>query len=327
MNLPASGSSSAPALSPAGDAGASCAAPRVAILIVTYNSRGDILACIDALRSRRSLEIIVLDNHSSDDTVGLLRREHPEIALIEHDANVGFGRGVNLAAKSVERASHLLLINPDAVLRPGAIDALIDLALARPEAGIYGGRMLKADGQLDPASCVAGPSLWQAMAWGFGVSSVPALAALDPDSLGAWDRIGVRRVPVLTAGLLLVSAGLWAALGGFDPRYFVYSEDVDLCLRARRFGATPLFSDACVYVHNSGGSSGSTAARRIGVLTGKATLYRLQLDLIEGWLAIRCLELGVLLRAIGESLVRPEKDSWRAAWRSRPQWRRGWPAV
>ncbi len=297
----------------------------VRVVIVTYNSADDIAACLASLRSSwASLDITVIDNGSSDRTVEIVRQVRPDARVIENRGNPGFAAAANQGAEDMGHSAFILLVNPDAVLDAEAIDALLALAIRFPEAGLYGGRMRDEFGDLDPTSCLARPSLWQAAAFALGLGRLRWLAIADPDSLGGWDRTGARSVPALTGAVLLIRSGAWRRAGGFDCRYFLYGEDVDLSLRATALGARPMFTDLATYAHMGGRSSAGQEDRKRKILTGKCTLYRTHLGPVWGALACHVLSLGAGLRALWE-WARPAADgAWGGIWRSRASWRRGW---
>ncbi|MEV4314469.1 glycosyltransferase family 2 protein [Actinocrispum sp. NPDC049592] len=276
--------------------------PTVDAIVVTYNSANTIARCVDSIRSLSAdVQITIVDNDSRDDTVSLVA------SAIRNPANIGFAAAVNQAAR-LGNGSYLLLVNPDAELHPGAIDHLLTLAARFPTVGLYGGRAITASGDLDPTTCLARPTLWHALAFATGLSATP----LDPDSLGRWRRDDIRAVPALTGSMMLIRRDLWTELGGFDERYTLYGEDVDLCLRAP---APPMFTPHAVHLHHGGGSS-TPESRLTNILRGKATLYAHH---IHPHAPIALLA-GVALRAAAGSRI------WRSAWRNRLEWRHGWPA-
>jgi GT2 family glycosyltransferase len=121
----------------------------------------------------------------------------------------------------------------------------------------------------------------------------------------------------------LIHKGLWERLGGFDERYFLYGEDVDLCLRARRGGATPMFISAAGHLHHGGGSS-TPEQRLIAILRGKATLYKTYAK--PAALARSALLAGVAIRASAAKVI-GRGHVWRTAWRQRESWRDGHQSV
>jgi GT2 family glycosyltransferase len=300
--------------------------PRIGICIVTHNNADEIGACLASLTSRWSdLSIRIEDNASADGTVDLLRRTECRTKIRANPVNRGFAASVNrLAADFDEEIDHLLLVNPDVELAPDAIDQLIAASLASETEAIVGGRMMRSDGSIDPTNCLAEPSLRQSIAFALGLRRWPGCEWLDPDALGGWCRSGIRTVPVLTGATLLINRALWDRLGGFDEQYFLYGEDVDLCIRAKRLSGTTLFTGFARYVHRGGASSPSDTQRWIAILRGKMSLYRQHLSPLGGRLAQRLLLGGVALRAMAETSGLAGTGMWRELWQSRDLWRRGW---
>lgn len=298
--------------------------PRILLVVVTHNNAAHIEGCLATVAAREDIDLVVFDNASADDTVARIRRAAPSAQLIESASNLGFAAAVNRAAGFLDRHAYLALLNPDTVPEPDALDALLALAVKAPSAGLWGGRTVDGEGRLDPTCALALPSLWHAASWGLGLGILPWPHAFRPDSLGGWDRIGVREVPALSGAMVLIAAPLWRALGGFDERFFVYGEDVDLCIRARRLGARPMLTSAAACVHFAAASSASRTEHLVRLLAGKAALYRLHTR--HGALARALLLTGVAIRAGLETAFRPGRRDWRGAWARRDDWKRGWPA-
>ncbi len=291
--------------------------PRVAAIVVTHNNEADVTRCLRSLRSRWSeLSLVVIDNASTDGTRAELAAMR-DLSPILSEHNLGFARAVNAAAARCMDADHLLLVNPDVVLEDHSIDALLALALRFPEAGLYGGRMSDATGRLDPTSCLSLPSLRTAALFASGAASLQGWPVFDPDSLGGWPRDDTREVPALTGGLLLIEAGLWRRLGGFDGRFFLYGEDVDLCMRARTLGARPLLTNLCRYMHRGGASSPNPAERMVRIMRGKANLH---ISGRCGRIQVGLLVLGAGLRALLERGLVSRRRVWREVWRRRREW-------
>ncbi|MEM8904106.1 MAG: glycosyltransferase family 2 protein, partial [Actinomycetota bacterium] len=207
--------------------GAPVEQPDVSIIIVAYRSAADLPDCLSSIGpATRGVdhELLVVDNASPDDSGDVVRRLRPDATLLTESVNHGFGRAVNLATGHA-RGRYLLLVNPDARLHPGAVDALVAFADDRPDHAFYGGRVFSPSGEPDPKSCWGLPSPWSAFCYATGLSSAFRRSRLfDPTSLGRWERDSVREVGAVSGCLLLVSAEAWAAVGGFEERYFLYGE-------------------------------------------------------------------------------------------------------
>jgi N-acetylglucosaminyl-diphospho-decaprenol L-rhamnosyltransferase len=197
----------------------------VSVVIVNWNG-GDALArCVESVApdARAGCEVIVVDNASSDGSAGTARDAFPWLALVDAGTNLGFAAGANLGADRA-RGELVVFVNPDAELAPGALASLTGALAEMPDAGIAGG------GLVDPSG------RWQPGAARFG-----ALGHLLLDTtlgrLPARLRTRPYVVDWVYGTFMAVRHDLFRRLGGFDPAYFLYGEDMDLCHRAAEIGA------------------------------------------------------------------------------------------
>jgi N-acetylglucosaminyl-diphospho-decaprenol L-rhamnosyltransferase len=202
----------------------------VSAVIVVYKSSAVIEACLQALAGVD--EIVVVDNHADD---ALARR--PGIRYIRNAQNVGYGRGNNIG---VAAAQHdlILLVNPDAVLEPDALPALLLALDVYPEAGLLMPEILTPEGKVE-ASHDAGL---------FHKRSMPRKRG-DPEPEGD------LCADFLSGAVQLIRRSAFEAIGGFDPNIFMYFDDDDLCLRLRRAGYALVRVKAAKARHVGGGSS------------------------------------------------------------------------
>lgn len=310
----------------------------VSVLIVTYRCREVVEDCLASIADgarRSSYEIVVVDNASGDGTVELIRATHPEVELVALDENTGFAAGVNRAAEEA-RGELLLLLNPDTVVHPGAIDALVAFARSHPAHGLFGGRTVNPDGSVHPGSCWGAPSLWSLTCFATMLSTVFRGSRLfDPESLGSWQRDSVREVDVVTGCLLLVPARVWRELGGLDTTFFMYGEDVDLALRARKAGYRPVITPEAVVTHEIGVSSENRPEKFLLVLRAKVTVMRKHWSPTRAAIGRALLLIGVGARALAGSVrgraTQPATGAgaltWRALWSQRSRWLDGFPAA
>ncbi len=307
----------------------------LSVVIVSYRVPELLLACLTSLVPQLldGDEVVVVDNAGDDGTASLVRSAFPSVRLVSPGVNSGFGAGCNLGAAGAA-GDLILLLNPDTVVHPGALAALRDVARRRPEAELWGGRTVSVNGALDPRSCWGLPTLWSRTCFALGLSALfRGSAVFDPESLGSWARDTEREVGMVTGCLLLITRSLWDRLGGFDERFFMYGEDTDLNLRARRLGARPRVTPTAVVTHVVGASSGRVD-KRVLLLRGQVTLARTHRRRAASAYEVGALRLGVLLRATpgllrSHSVVDGEsstsvKTSWTGAWRRRAEWLRGY---
>lgn len=300
----------------------------VAIIIITYNSEDQIEECLNsALKERESIEqeIIVIDNQSQDETTKVIKEKFPDIRLIEPGENLGFAKGVNYAANQTD-AKYLLLLNPDTVVTDHAIDRVHSFAVDNPKYGYYGGRTLKPDLSLEPSSCWGQPTLWSLFSFMTGLSAVFKRTMLfDPESLGTWKRDSIKEVGVITGCFLLVERTAWEKIEGFDEHFWLYGEDVDLAMRARKAGYKPVIFPEAIVVHEVGQSS-TSAQKMIWLYRGKISLINKHWSGLSGVLARNFLKYGVGLRAMLYSLMgKTTEHHWIAGWKRRAEWLCGHP--
>ena len=304
----------------------------VAILVVSYNTEDLLRECLRSVYEQRGglrQQVIVVDNGSVDRSVDMIRTEFPEVELIDAKQNLGFARGVNLAATRAN-AEFLLLLNPDTVVLDRALERLVQFARSHPDHGLYGGRALKRDGSLELSSCWALPTVWSMTCFALGLSTAFRHTQwFDPEAMADWRRDTVREVGFISGCLLLAPRDAWRKLGGFDERYFMYGEDADLALRARQAGFRPIICPEACIVHDVGKASATRAGKLLLLFKGKATLVR---DHFDGWrqqLVLLELLVGVGLRALLARMKprsdRSEADPWGTLWSERHDWIKGYP--
>lgn len=288
----------------------------VSVVIVSYNTRPltlDVLQRLpEAYAGRCSVEVIVVDNASTDGSADAICARFPAVTVARSSTNLGFAGAVNLAAERA-RGRYLLLLNPDTQPDGAFIAELVEYAEKHPERGIYGGRTMHQDGR-DFLAGYAFPSLW-----GYFFFATLLSKVYHPEELPRLDRSSPVAVPALSGCLLMIDLELFRQLGGFDPRFFMYSEDTDLCWRAALVGAQPTLVPAARVIH-LGGASSTSAGKLEMLLKGKISFLHKHWPPHRAKLAQQLLFAGVALRALAR------REPWLTAWRNRSSWRHGWPA-
>jgi len=238
----------------------------LSIIIVNWNG-GELLtrAVESVIRNPPSIEydILIIDNASTDDSLELLRasvvarglRENNRLAIVENQANVGFGRANNQAFALTD-APLVLLLNPDTEVTPGSIDRLIRTIDSMARVGVAGPKLLNADGSLQVSAWRNPPAAWEIML------SQLKLYQLLPRRFrgelllgGHWDHGRERAVPMLSGAAMLVRRKVIEEVGGFDERFHMYGEDNEWCLRISRAGWLLIFQPAAIILHHGAKSS------------------------------------------------------------------------
>ncbi|MEO1279661.1 MAG: glycosyltransferase family 2 protein, partial [Planctomycetota bacterium] len=294
-----------------------------------YNTRQMTLECLATIASgaqRTHHEVIVLDNDSSDDSAEAIRMAFPGFRLIASDENLGFARANNRAGE-VASGERLLLLNPDTLVDAGAIDALVEFADRNPEARIWGGRTRFADGSPNPSSCWRRPTPWSVLCSAIGLSRFFRRSrVLNPESLGVLPDGARLPVDIVTGCLLLIDRDLWDELGGFDPEFFMYGEDADLCLRARTRGARPMVTAEADIVHYGGQSDRVRPDKIVRLFRARRQLYARHWRRGWQWWADAGPMLGVFIRFSAEWVRRLGRSSgeepgvYQQVWSRRGEW-------
>ncbi|MBI3178705.1 MAG: glycosyltransferase family 2 protein [Deltaproteobacteria bacterium] len=222
---------------------------RVTAVIISFNVREALRRCLHSLSEVD--EVVVVDNASDDASADLVTSEFPHVHLVRLAQNRGFGPAVNLAAMHAH-GDALLLVNPDAVLPAGAVAHMRQRLAEWPQATAIGFRHVDQQGHFQlsvgpPASlCLALVRRFVQRRLDRGSQWLAALI----------DRLLARprRVPWVAASLLLVRRHAFAAVSGFDERFFLYFEDVDLCLRLRAAGGEVVYDPSITVTHERGAS-------------------------------------------------------------------------
>lgn len=324
---------------PSGNGGAmDDAEPELSILMVNWNTRDMTLACLASVfqETRRTrFEVVLVDNGSGDGSAAEIASLFPEVRLIAEPCNHGFALANNIAARQA-RGRFLLLLNTDTLVLDGAIDRLMQFARAHPRARIWGGRTVFADGRLNPTSVWGRITGWSAVSFALGLRGLfRASPMFNSEGLGGWGRNTVRAVDIVSGCFLLIRRDFWNQLGGFDPRFFMYGEEADLCARARAAGAQPLMTPSATIIHHGGASAPSHASKIAYVMGARIGLIDRHLRGLSRALGKGASITHVALRALAFRLLArldPARFStlsahWAQAWADRASWRSGPSAV
>jgi GT2 family glycosyltransferase len=244
-----------------------------AAVIVNHNTREHLRACLLSLQGEQPAQTVVVDNASTDGSAEMVAAEFPLVDLIRA-GNEGFGAGANRGVRAA-RHRHVLLLNSDTRVRPGALAALNEYLDRRPQVGLAGPRLVNPDGSLQPSIYPNPGPLAELMRW----TSLARVATLAPSIRRAYllDHPHDREVEVgwLVGAALAVRKGAFDQVGGFDEDFFMYSEEVDLAYRMQLAGWSVRFTPAAEVVHIGGASTAAYRAEMMAQLYGSmARFYR-----------------------------------------------------
>jgi N-acetylglucosaminyl-diphospho-decaprenol L-rhamnosyltransferase len=286
------------------------------IVIPTFNSRHWLESCLPGVLEQAGdgWEVVVVDNASSDGTAAEVRARWPGVRVVELPENVGYGAAVNAGAGD----GHVLALNVDTELEPGALARLAEALGDDPGLGAVGPRLLDPDGSLQPS-----------------VHELPTVGALFAEALfldrlpgGLGDRLGYhergydyaapRQVGWLTGAALLVRDAAWRQSGGFDPSFFFFVEEVDLQRRLHALGWSVAIEPRAALIHH-GGKQPLSPELFLHSHEGFARYFAKHEGPAAARLARAALCLAALTRALAWTvvpLVRPGAAQEAGRWRS-----------
>ena len=240
---------------------------KISIIILSWNTRDLLAQCLDSIEQHKGdiqLEIIVVDNASTDGSQAMLEEKYPQITLIINKQNLGFAKANNQAMQ-VAQGDYFLLWNSDAFATPGAIQSLLQLAEKEPRAAIIGAQLRNVDNTFQ-ASYSPFPNQWREFLILTGLGRT-ILGHAYP-SLGPEEERGPQVVNYVAGACLLVRRQAFQEVGGFDEEYFMYAEEVDWCFTMAKHGWQVWYQPEAKVIHLGRASSAGRQPQR------EADLYR-----------------------------------------------------
>ncbi len=241
-----------------------------AAVVVNYNAGEALPACVESVLAERPDELVVVDNDSSDGSAGSLRRSFPEVTVVEAGANLGYARAANLGIAAT-RAPVVAVLNPDTVLCPRSAAAVMSRFEAESDLAALGPRLLNPDGTVYPSARTV-PSVADAVGHGLlyfvwaGNPFTRRYRQMDADAGRG------RDVDWVSGAAVWLRRSALDQVGGWDERYFMYVEDVDLCWRLRSAGWRVAYEPAAAVEHLLGVSTAGAPYRMIAA--HHRSLYR-----------------------------------------------------
>lgn len=258
---------------------------QVSIIIVNYNTSRLLLDSVDSVvRQVKGVdyEIIVADNHSSEEQRRMLRNDG-RFSLLELPENVGFGQANNAAAK-VAQGEYLLLLNPDTVLLNDAVTLLYDYMRTHHAVGICGGNLFDGELQLTHSFHRLFPSFLSELDFAMG----QLYRRLRYGKNAQYNTTGhALSVAMITGADLMISREVWEQLQGFSPKFFMYYEDADLCLRCKQLGQDVVSVPQAHVQHLEGQSFVESESHVRRILTGRFQYFRMHYSRGYNWLTDR----------------------------------------
>lgn len=230
---------------------------KLSIIVVNWNTRNLLSNCLSSIIDSRlewDYEVVVVDNGSNDGSQEMIRGQFEEVKLIPNLDNPGFARANNQALRQCS-GEFVLLLNPDTVVKPGAIEILVRFLEDTPEAGACGAYLLNPDGSLQE-SAYPEPTLFREF---WRMFHLDELVPYGVYPMEQWDQDQPREVDVLMGACMLIRSKALDEVGLLDEDFYIYSEEVDLCTRLRRTGWSLYWIPTAEVIHFGGQSTRQVA--------------------------------------------------------------------
>ena len=229
----------------------------VSIVIVSHNSAGFLQGCcrsIDDHSAGRDVDVIVVDNASTDGSVALLKKDFPRVKVIENKTNDGFAAANNKGIRA-SRGEYVLLLNPDTRFESDVVQGLLDVLAGHPRAAAAGPKILNADGSIQRTG-VSFPTAWNLFAESLFLDSLLPYSKIFGRHRRKYDNPGeIAEVEYVQGSCLMLKRGPLEELGLLDEQYFMYFEETDLAYRLMKNGWKTLYAPVAEVTHFGGGGA------------------------------------------------------------------------
>jgi hypothetical protein len=230
----------------------------LSIVIVNYNTEKLLKSCLESVYAGSNgtpLDIWVVDNNSRDNSVATIRSLFPRVKVIENQSNVGFSRANNMVV-SQSRSDFILLLNPDTVIIGDAIERVVKFMRGHPQVGIAGCKVLNRDGTLQLACRRSIPTPKVAFYRLTGLSKLfPKSRTMAKYNMTYESPDQMHEVDAVSGAFLMIRRQVVEQIGLLDERFFMYGEELDWCLRAKRAGWAVVYYPEAEIVHYKGEST------------------------------------------------------------------------
>jgi len=272
----------------------------LSIIIVSWNTRQILEDCLKSIYSNPpagDFEILVIDNCSSDGSAEMVKTFFPQARLIVNAANLGFA-GANNQGVRLSQGRYILLLNSDTLVKPVALETLVRFMDDNPTVGVSGARLFNQDGSLQ-VSCYPAPTLGREIWRLFHMDRVRPLAVYPMET---WPLDRPYYVDTLLGACLLLRHEVLDQVGLMDEDYFMYSEEIDLCIRVQRAGWLLAWVPQAQIVHFGGQSTKQVAQDMfLRLYRGKIRYFRKN----NGWLAAQAYKLILVAASLGRLMLIP----------------------
>jgi GT2 family glycosyltransferase len=265
----------------------------LSVVIVAWNARHYLELCLDSLAKappRRTMEVLVVDNASSDDTVEMVEAKFPWVKLIKSKQNLGFAKGNNVAIRQC-RGRYIALVNPDVIVFPGCLDALAKFLDENPKVGDVGPRVFNPD-MTQQSTCRRFPTLWNNFCSASSLEGrFKGRRFFAGEHMYYFQHDRTLAVDVIVGCFSMIRREAFDEAGLLDEDLFMYGDDVDWCRRAWNAGWQVFFFPDAQAIHDRGKTTAPYPAHFAVAQQRSILRYWAKHHTIFGLLGIRCIML------------------------------------
>jgi len=273
----------------------------LSVIIINYNVKQLLRECLYSIyhnTKRINFEITTVDNNSTDGSADMVHREFPEVRLIENWQNLGFAKATNQGLRQ-SKGRHILLLNPDTIVLPNALDKMVEFMDENPRAGALGCKLLYPDGTLQ-RSCRSFPTLVSAFFENTGLEKLfPKNKVIGRHRIGYWDHNDIREVDQPTGAALMVRQEILSRVGLMDEQFYMYYDDIDWCYRIKKRGWKIYFIPLAQIIHHGGQSAGlNMAEMRIQGYKSRHKFFRKHYGILSEWIVKQMDLFGLIFKTL-----------------------------
>lgn len=231
---------------------------QLSIIILNYNVRYFLELCVLSVQNaiqNLDAEIIVVDNNSPDDSCESIKERFPNVILIENKENLGFPKGNNLGVK-IAQGEYICILNPDTVVAEDTFEKILAFAKTKNDLGIVGCKLIDGTGNFLPESKRGIPTPFVAFTKIFNLYKIfPGIKSFGKYYASHIKKEETGKVEILVGAFMVLKKDLYQEIGGFDERYFMYGEDIDLSFSALKQGKSNYYFHETTVIHYKGEST------------------------------------------------------------------------
>lgn len=232
----------------------------LSIIIVSYNTKEFLKKCLLSIAQHKpnkfTVEVIIVDNHSTDGSSNLVKKEFPKVVLIENEKNLGFSKANNRGIQKA-KGRYILFLNPDTELSQNVISEMVAFMDKNREVGAATCKILMPNGKMDEACHRGFPTPWGAFSYFLGLSKLfPRSRLFSSYTLGWKNFEKIHKIDACAGAFMMVRRKAGEEIGWWDENYFWYGEDLDFCYRLKEKGWEIDFVPTVSILHYKGVSAG-----------------------------------------------------------------------